>query len=97
MATRLPTGQELQKALDDRGISTHGLRRNANGAPMETDMQEILLAAIRDEREERALANAEALTRFTGKLVAATWAVAIASGALILATVAQIVLTLTRK
>lgn len=60
-------------------------------------MQELLLAALRDEREERALTNAEALTRFTGKLVAATWAVAIASGALILAAVAQIVLTLTRK
>jgi hypothetical protein len=87
----------LQKALDDRRISTHGLRRNANGGPMETDMQELLLAALRDEREERALANAEVLTRFTGKLVMATWAVAIASGALILATVMQVILTLMRK
>lgn len=64
---------------------------------METDMQELLVAAIRDEREERALANAEALTTFTRKLVMATWAVAIASGALILATVTQVVLTLTKK
>jgi hypothetical protein len=94
---RLPIGPELKKALDDRGISTNGLPRNANGAPMETAMQELLLGALREERENRALKNAEILTKFTGKLVMATWAVAIASGALILATVAQVVLTLTKK
>lgn len=94
---RLPQGNDLIKALADRGISIDGLQKNANYQTFEAAMQERLLDVMRDEREERALSNAEALTRFTRNLVKATWAVAIASGALILTSGAQIALMLTRK
>lgn len=94
---KLPQGDHLKQAMADRGISTDGLAKNANFQPLEAAMQERLLGVMRDEREERALSNAEALTKFTRSLVKATWAVAIASGALILTSLAQIVLMLVRK
>jgi uncharacterized protein YfaQ (DUF2300 family) len=97
MSIKLPTGDALTKELSDRNISTAGLARNMNGAPMETAMQEVLLQVLRDERDERAVSSAEALTGLTGKLVTATWAVAIASGALILVSIAQIVVMLGKK
>ena len=93
----LPQGEELKKALRDRGIATDGLEKNANYQPFEAAMQERLLEVMRDERDERAVKNAEALTRFTRKLVTATWAVALASGALILTSIAQILIMLGRK
>jgi adenylate kinase len=58
--------------------------------------QEKLLQVLRDEREERALASAENLTRFTQQLVTATWAIAIMSGALILTGVVQIAVMLVK-
>jgi hypothetical protein len=94
---KLPQGDELKKEMTDRGISIDGLEKNANYQPFEAAMQERLLDVMRDERDERALLNAEALTRFTRSLVIATWAVAIASAALIFASVAQIVIALERK
>ncbi len=70
---RLPQGAELKETLADRGISIDGLQKNALHEPFETAMQERLLDVMRDERDERALSNAEALTRFTRNLVTATW------------------------
>jgi hypothetical protein len=67
MSIQLPRGEELKKALDDRGISTRGLTVSAAGQPMEAAMQERLLEVMRDE-------NAEALTRYTRNLVRANWA-----------------------
>jgi hypothetical protein len=93
---KLPQGAELKEALAGRGISTDGLQKNALHTTFEAAMQERLLDVMRDERDERALSNAEALTRFTRNLVRATWAVALASGALILASIIQIVM-LARK
>ncbi len=65
---KLPQGNELKKAMADRGISIDGLQKNANYQPFEAAMQERLLDVMRDEREERALSNTEALTRFTATL-----------------------------
>lgn len=93
----LPQGAKLKQALADRGISVDGLEKNANFAPFETAMQQRLLEVMRDEREERAIANAEVLTQLTGRLVSATWAVAIASGALIVTSLVQIFVLFSRK
>jgi hypothetical protein len=93
----LPQGAKLKQALADRGISVDGFEKNANFTPFETAMQQRLLEVMRDEREERAITNAEALTQLTGSLVTATWAVAIGSGALIITSVVQIFVLLSRK
>jgi hypothetical protein len=90
MTIHLPRGEELKKALDDRGISTRGLAVSTSGQPMEAAMQERLLEVLRDE-------NAEALTRYTRSLVRANWALAIASIALILTSLAQILLTIKKS
>jgi hypothetical protein len=90
----LPRGEELRKALRDRGLATDGLPKNANYAPLETAMQGLLLDSLRDERDECALETQKALARFTGKLVRATWAVAFASGALIVASIVQVIVML---
>jgi hypothetical protein len=91
---KLLIGQELPKAARERGISTDELPRNAMGGVLESALQERFLEVLRDERDERAVENAEALTSFTRKLVRATWAVAIASGALIVTGVVQITVML---
>jgi hypothetical protein len=93
----LPQGANLDKALADRGISVDGLEKNANFKPFETAKQERLLEIMRHESDERAIANAEILTQLTGKLVTATWAVALASGALIVASIVQIFVLISRK
>jgi hypothetical protein len=80
----LPRGEELKKALTEHGIATDGFEKNANGLPFEAVMQERLLEVIRGDREERAVKNAEALTRFTRNLVVATWAIAFVTCGLIL-------------
>jgi hypothetical protein len=93
----LPQGEDLKKALREYGIATDGFEKNANGQPFEAVMQERLLEVLRDEREERAVKNAEALTRFTRNLVRATWVMAFATCALIVTGIAQILITLGRK
>ena len=50
---KFPTGDELRKELEERKLSTLGLPRNANGAPMETAMQSLLAEHLRDERDEQ--------------------------------------------
>ena len=39
MVKQLPSGAELRKALDDRGISIHTLTLKADGQPTEAAMQ----------------------------------------------------------
>jgi hypothetical protein len=60
MAERLPTGNELKKALEDLGISTRGLPVDALGQPMEAGMQQRLSEALRDERQQLMLASLQA-------------------------------------
>ena len=94
--TPLPVGEQLRKELLDRGISLTGIRLNANSEPMESAMQDLLRQALRDGREERAVLNAEAQTALSQRMVTATWAVAFASGVLILTSIVQIIAMLRR-
>jgi predicted nucleotide-binding protein len=50
---KLPQGQDLKRALAERGISTAGLPVSVLGTPMEAAMQGRLLEVMRLEREEK--------------------------------------------
>ncbi len=88
------SGQQLKKALEEKNISTAGLPVTNLGTPTESAMQSVLAEHLRDERDERLTTATSNLADFTKKLVWATWAVAFASAALVIATVVQIVVTL---
>ena len=85
------TGDQLKKALEKRNIATRGVSVNAPGAPNEAAMQAALAEHLRDERDELLLIATSDLVDFTKKLVRATWAVAFASAALVVATAVQII------
>jgi hypothetical protein len=62
---KLPQGRDLVKALEESGISTQGMPRSAGGGILEEAMQARLLEVMRDDRDQRAVKNSEALAGFT--------------------------------
>lgn len=94
--SQLPSGDELDQALRERNLSTAGLPLNANHKPIESAKQALLADAIRDERDERIAEATVRLAWYTKNLSRGTWALVLASVAIVITSILQILFALGR-